>query len=186
MLLRSLIAGATALALISSAEGRPHQMARIKCVGLFCGLVSESAPSPVAKQAHYKGHRRVVRRPYVPHARPRNNAPVTRAANPAGEIVAHPAGCPHIAFCGCGTAVKVFGAPIRALWLARNWLRFPPAEPAPGMIAVRRDGHHVFAIERVIDRDHVWAYDPNSGNHLTREHVVNLRGRYWIRNPRGA
>jgi len=96
------------------------------------------------------------------------------------QIVPHPAGCPSRAFCGCGTAVKIFGAPIRSLWLAANWFRFPRAEPAPGMVAVRQ--HHVFAILRVIDSRHVLAYDANSGGHLTRIHPVSLQG-YSVRNP---
>lgn len=99
------------------------------------------------------------------------------------QIVPNPRGCPPVAFCGCGTAVRIFGAPIRSLWLAANWFRFPPAEPGPGMVAVRR--HHVFAILEVVDREHVLAYDANSGRHLTRIHVVSLRG-YSVRNPRGG
>jgi hypothetical protein len=98
------------------------------------------------------------------------------------EILPHPSGCPRRAFCGCGAAVRIFGAPIRTLWLAANWFRFPPAAPAPGMIAVRR--HHVFVIERVIDRRRVVAYDANSGGHLTRRHVRSLAG-YSVRNPQG-
>lgn len=101
-------------------------------------------------------------------------------------VIAHPAGCPHRAFCGCGVSLHIFGRAVVSggLALARNWLRFPPALPGPGMVAVRRDGHHVFAIERVIDRMHVLAFDPNSGGHLTRLHVVSLRN-YSVRNPRG-
>src|SRR5262245_13468351 len=57
-------------------------------------------------------------------------------------IVLHPQGCPRRLFCGCGAAVRIFGAPIRSLWLAANWFRFPRTAPAAGMVAVRR--HHVF------------------------------------------
>lgn len=98
------------------------------------------------------------------------------------EILPHPNGCPRRAFCGCGAALKVFGSPIRALWLAANWFRYPHADPAPGMVAVRR--HHVFVIEHVINRSTVIAYDANSGRHLTRRHVRSLAG-YSIRNPHG-
>lgn len=104
-----------------------------------------------------------------------------RGGHAAGEIVAHPSGCPSTAFCGCGTAVEIFGAPIRSLWLAANWFRFPRAEPGPGMVAVRR--HHVFAIREYRD-GRALAYDPNSGGHLTRVHWVSLRG-YTVVNPRG-
>ena len=97
-------------------------------------------------------------------------------------VVAHPSGCPARAFCGCGTAVRLLGAPVRSLWLAANWFRFPRAAPAPGMAAVRR--HHVFAIEQVLGNGKVLAYDPNSGGHKTRIHVRSLAG-YVIVNPRG-
>lgn len=98
----------------------------------------------------------------------------------AASIQPHPPGCPSRAFCGCGTALHVFGKNIRSLWLARNWYRFPPATPAPGMVAVRR--HHVFAILKVLDRSRVIAYDPNSGGHKTRIHIRSLAG-YSVRNP---
>ena len=101
----------------------------------------------------------------------------------AGEsYLPHPAGCPRIAFCGCGAAVEVFGRPIRELWLAAKWLQFPRASPAPGMVAVRQ--HHVFVIREVNGDGTVLAYDANSGGHRTRVHTVSLRG-YSVRNPRG-
>ncbi len=96
------------------------------------------------------------------------------------EVLPHPAGCPRRLFCGCGAAVKVFGAPIRALWLAANWLKYPRADPAPGMVAVRRG--HVFVIEANLGGGRVIAYDANSGKGLTRRHVRSLAG-YSVRNP---
>ena len=99
------------------------------------------------------------------------------------HIVSNPAGCPRIAFCGCGAAVEVFGKPIRELWLAANWLLFPRASPAPGMVAVRQ--HHVFVIREVHGDGTVLAYDANSGGHRTRIHNVSLRG-YSVRNPHGG
>ncbi len=105
----------------------------------------------------------------------------TTAAD-TSQVVDHPAGCPRTAFCGCGAAVRIFGAPIRSLWLAANWFRFPAAAPAPGMAAVRP--HHVFVIEQVLGNGLALAYDANSGGHRTRVHVVSLRG-YRIVNPRG-
>lgn len=100
-------------------------------------------------------------------------------------IVAHPEGCPRIAFCGCGVARYVFGqinGGMRNLWLAANWFRYPRAEPGPGMVAVRQ--HHVFAIVRVLGGGRVLAYDPNGGRHKTWMHVRSLVG-YSVRNPRG-
>lgn len=99
----------------------------------------------------------------------------------SAEILPHPAGCARRAFCGCGVSIKVFGKPIRELFLARNWLRFPSAAPASGMVAVRNG--HVFYIERVLDNGTVLAYDPNSGGHKTRRHVRSLAG-FSVRNPR--
>lgn len=100
-----------------------------------------------------------------------------------GTILPHPGGCPRIAFCGCGAAIEVFGRPVRELWLAANWFRFPPASPAAGMVAVRR--HHVMVIREYRGDGMALVYDANSGGHLTRLHVVSLRG-YSIRNPHGA
>jgi hypothetical protein len=98
------------------------------------------------------------------------------------QIVSHPAGCPSRAFCGCGASIEVFGRSIRELWLAANWLKFPPAAPAPGMVAVRR--HHVFVIREVLGDGRVLAYDANSGGRQTRIHVRSLAG-FSVRNPHG-
>ena len=99
-----------------------------------------------------------------------------------GRIVSHPAGCPGSAFCGCGASVRLFGHPVRDLYLASNWFRFPRAAPAPGMVAVRN--HHVFVIEAVNGDGTVVAYDANSGGHQTRVHTVSLSG-YSVRDPHG-
>jgi hypothetical protein len=97
------------------------------------------------------------------------------------EILRHPHGCPRTEFCGCGAAVHVFGAPIRALWRAAAWFRFPRARPAPGRVAVRR--HHVFVLEQHI-RGNLWmVFDANSGHHLTRRHPRSISG-YVIVEPR--
>lgn len=102
-----------------------------------------------------------------------------------GEVtlLPHPTGCPSRAFCGCGAALEVFGKEVRELWLARNWFKFPRAEPAPGTVAVRR--HHVFVIRRVVSPGVVLAYDANSGGHKTRLHLRSLAG-YTVVNPRGS
>ena len=102
-----------------------------------------------------------------------SRTPATRSYG-SGTVVEHPAGCPYRLFCGCGVSVRVFGHPVRDLYLAENWGRFHSASPGPGMVAYRSG--HVFYIESVIDSDTVMAYDPNSGGHLTRVHPVSLRG----------
>lgn len=98
----------------------------------------------------------------------------------ADHIVSHPSGCPRIAFCGCGVSVKVFGHPVRSLFLASNWFRFPRAIPGPGMVAVRN--HHVMLILAYDANGNATVYDPNSGGHLTRIHQHTLAG-YRIVNP---
>jgi hypothetical protein len=92
----------------------------------------------------------------------------------------HPPGCPHRQFCGCGTSVRVFGHPVRNLYLAANWFRFPRTYPHTGAVAVRQ--HHVFYIERYDGDGLALAYDPNSGGHMTRLHEVRLIG-YTIVQP---
>lgn len=106
---------------------------------------------------------------------------VRYATERAATIVAHPEGCPHTAFCGCGAAVRVFGHAVRELWLASNWFKFPRSSPAPGMVAVR--SHHVFVLEADLGGG-VWqVYDANSGGHATRIHARSIAG-YTIVNPR--
>ena len=106
-----------------------------------------------------------------------------RSASYGETIVSHPAGCPWHAFCGCGVSVKVFGHPVRKLFLASNWFRFPRASPAAGMVAVRN--HHVMYIMSVDANGNATVYDPNSGQHQTRIHTRSLAG-YSVRNPHGA
>jgi hypothetical protein len=98
-------------------------------------------------------------------------------------ILPHPAGCPARAFCGCGAAVEVFGRPVRSLWLAANWLRYPRTAPAPGMVAARRG--HVFVIRQVLGGGRVLAFDANSGGRKTRLHVRSLAG-FTVVDPSGA
>ena len=109
---------------------------------------------------------------------------VQRSAPPAqkqpSEVVSHPDGCPHVAFCGCGAAVRVFGKAVRSLWLAVNWLGFSRTDPAPGMVGVTR--HHVMVLESHVQGDQWVVYDANSGGHLTRVHVRSIAG-YTIVNP---
>ena len=110
----------------------------------------------------------------------RLTVPSTRTVSPA-TVQPHPAGCPSRAFCGCGASVRLFGRPVRELYLAANWLKFPRAAPAPGMAAARPG--HVFVLEQHV-RDDVWlVYDANSGGRQTRLHERSVRG-YAIVNPR--
>ena len=99
------------------------------------------------------------------------------------NILPHPSGCPRTAFCGCGVSVKVFGHPVRNLFLASNWRRFPRTSPAPGMVAVRN--HHVMLIVALDGNGNATVYDPNSGGHQTRQHVRSLSG-YYVVNPNGS
>jgi hypothetical protein len=95
-------------------------------------------------------------------------------------LLQHPAGCPRSAFCGCGASVELFGHPVRSLYLAANWYRFPRTYPAPNTVGVRR--HHVFVLKQHIRGD-VWlVYDANSGHHATRLHARSISG-YTIVNP---
>lgn len=138
-----------------------------------------------AKVAKYTRPHRYVRNYVRPNLTQRTQVSVQSVSTEAHpqQIVAHPAGCPRSLFCGCGTAVHIFGSPIRSLWLAANWLKFPRAAPGPGMVAARHG--HVFAIEKDLGNGMVLAYDPNSGRGLTRIHVVSLRG-YSVVNPHGG
>jgi hypothetical protein len=114
--------------------------------------------------------------------RTEHRSPADVGSTPASstQIVEHPSGCPQTAFCGCGAAVRIFGKPVRYLWLAANWFHFPRAAPAPGMVAVRQ--HHVFVLEARLDRGLWLVYDANSGRHLTRVHARSIAG-YTIVNP---
>jgi hypothetical protein len=96
-------------------------------------------------------------------------------------MLPHPSGCPHVAFCGCGAALEVFGHDVRRLWLAANWFAFPRATPAPGMVGVRQ--HHVFVLKQQLSGNIWMANDYNSGGHMSRYHAVDI-SRYTIVNPR--
>lgn len=100
-----------------------------------------------------------------------------------GSIVSHPAGCPTRLFCGCGVSVRVFGRPVRSLFLAANWGRFPSAAPGSGMVAYRSG--HVMYIEQYLGNGSAIVYDPNSGGGATRVHNRSLRG-YRVVNPRAG
>lgn len=99
------------------------------------------------------------------------------------EILPHPQGCPRRAFCGCGASVNLFGRPVRELYLAANWFRFPRAEPGHNMAAVRRG--HVFVLKEHIKGDTWLVFDANSGGRRTRLHHRSIRG-YAIVDPMGG
>lgn len=100
-------------------------------------------------------------RPLRPHA----------ARLEVGTLLAHPAGCPRIAFCGCGAASHL-GLHDRRLWLARNWPRYYRGSTP---VAVWRG--HVAVIDHMTGPHTAMVYDYNSGGH---------RSRYWERDLRGA
>lgn len=117
-----------------------------------------------------------------------NNAPRAaargryRVSQAGTTMLAHPAGCPRVAFCACGAAVKVFGKAVRALWPARAWFRFPRAHAGSEMVAVRR--HHVFVLDRQAEGGLWWVWDYNSGHHQSRHHIRDISG-FTIVNPLG-
>lgn len=117
---------------------------------------------------------------YQPLSQKHTKSHKQRAVRGDAQIVAHPAGCPSRAFCGCGVSVRAFGHPVRELYLAANYRRFPPAPLAAGMVAYR--SHHVVYIEVPHPDGTATVYDPNSGGHLTRIHTISLAG-YRIVNP---
>lgn len=99
-----------------------------------------------------------------------------------GAVVGgRPAGCPH-RFCGCALSLKLFGRIVARLNLAANWLTFPRAAPAPGMVAARRG--HVFQLI-AHSGGNIWrVWDANSGGGRIRVHDRSIRG-YAIVNPHG-
>ena len=91
------------------------------------------------------------------------------------QVVSHPEGCPRVQFCGCGVSVRVFGHPVRELWLVRNWYRYPRAPAAPGNVAILGSQHVAYILQAYGDGT-ATLYDPNSGGGLTRIRRVSLRG----------
>lgn len=96
------------------------------------------------------------------------------------QTLAHPEGCPRRTFCGCGASVHLFGRPIRSLFLASNWLKFPRSAPGYNKVAVRRG--HVFVLKQDIGGTTWLVYDANSGGRATRLHPRSIAG-YTIVSP---
>jgi hypothetical protein len=164
----------------------PAQAARHPNGQQFCRVYSTDAGATAFRCWAKAGARKSVRsfrgRHRVAHARKHHRGVGARVRD-RGQIVAHPAGCPRVAFCGCGAALRLFGEARRSLWLAANWLRFPRAEPGPDMAAVRT--HHVMVILVYHGNGRATVYDANSGGHRTRIHERSLAG-YRIVNPRAG
>lgn len=160
MLLRLILAALCCALFVSQADARPRH-GRAATLDPGCNVIfpCEAASASLRARPSRSGERAVAR-------------PV--------QILPHPAGCPRRAFCGCGAAVRLFGSPVRSLWLAAAWFRFPRAAPAPGTVAVRR--HHVFVLESHLGGSTWLAYDANSGGHATRLHARSIVG-YVIVNP---
>ena len=91
------------------------------------------------------------------------------------QVVSHPEGCPQSQFCGCGVSVRVFGHPVRELFLVRNWYRYPRAAAAAGNVAILGSQHVAYIVQAYGDGT-ATLYDPNSGGGLTRIRRVSLRG----------
>jgi hypothetical protein len=180
MIRTAILAVAALLALSLNAEARQRHRAVVADPGCNVIFPCEGvAPSPRGERiVKSMGGFGSAQKVYMP----RSDARVS-TGHREEAIVAHPSGCPARAFCGCGAAVRVFGSPIRSLWLAANWFKFPRAAPAPGMAAVR--AHHVFVLEAYLGGNTWTVYDANSGGHQTRIHARSIAG-YVIVNPRGG
>jgi hypothetical protein len=100
----------------------------------------------------------------------------------SSQIISHPIGCPPRAYCGCGASIEAFGHSVRSLWLAANWFKFRRTPPSEGMAMVRP--HHVAILKQHIQGSLWLVVDHNSGKHLSRIHVRDIRG-YTIVNPHG-
>lgn len=155
--MRSLFAVFVSLLLISSADARPrHHQAHVNISqGIIICNQQGCSDRPVFGEVQTRRER-------------------IAASYDDGRIVDHPAGCPRLAFCGCGVSVWAFGHSDRSLWPAAAYYRFPRSSPAAGNVAVWR--HHVAGIISVNSDGSALLYDPNSGGHLTRIHVRSLAG----------
>lgn len=160
---------------------------------IFCGLFLVSTSTASAHRArhhhHHVKHHAKHHKMYRVHGHAsfhwsyRERATRMLGIVPRDTIMlAHPSGCPHRAFCGCG-AMRYLGMNDRSLWLAAAWLRYPRTAPAPRMVAVRGRHHVVVLLHEV--RGSVWrVYDANSGRHQTREHNIDI-SRFSVRDPTG-
>jgi hypothetical protein len=172
------------LAIITTSAAHAHHYRRaLIAPSAVCWLFCDASS---AQSASARPNRRggvIYRRLSVPEDRlePAGRVWAGEASHRSAGIVPNPAGCPRVAFCGCGASVRLFGRSVRELWLAANWLKkFPRAAPAPGMAAVRQ--HHVMVLEARGEHGGWVVYDANSGGHATRIHERSLTG-YVIVDP---
>ena len=176
MIQRVLIACLFVVAGSAASEARPLQTsyARECNVTMPCDFSLAQSQKPTMSRLTHRGQ---LSQSYaMASVRPASS----EASVDAGRVIGgRPAGCPR-SFCGCGAAIKVFGHIVPELNLASNWLRFPRAAPAPGMVAARHG--HVFVLEQHVGGDVWMAYDANSGGRSTRIHARSLRG-YTVVNP---
>jgi hypothetical protein len=163
---------------------------RVFLVTLFvCACVSGANASylisPTGEFVHQpqRAYGRMVRTFKPTRQVPVHISHVATAASSA-EVVSHPEGCPRSLFCGCGVSVRVFGHPVRDLWLVQNWYRFPRAEAAAGNVAILGSRHVAYILQAYGDGT-ATLYDPNSGGGLTRVHRVSLRG-WAVVDPRAT
>lgn len=171
------------VALASTAEARPRPVVCVEtgtvqapsCMGQNFLVGVKSIKVKMRRQHSVSGHK----------ANKHGHKSAVLSHRVSAQIVSHPSGCPSSSFCGCGASVRIFGRSVRELWLAANWFKFPRAEPAPRMVAVRRDGHHVFVLEHHLGGKTWLVYDANSGRHQTRIHARSIAG-YQIVNPRAG
>lgn len=176
-------------------------------IKILCAVLALMASVSVAearKAKHVKHHRHLITQDlgFVPLFQPdwfshNAGAPrttanfppargnfVTRAVNSVAQMLPHPQGCPRKAFCGCGTAVEFFRSPVRSLWLAAAWLKFPRTSPGPGTAAVAPNRHHVVKVVEHVGGSNFAVIDHNSGRNRSRLHVRNLAGWTFV-SPRG-
>jgi len=144
----------------------------------ICAFVSGAKASylisPLGETAQHPIHRAYGRAVHEVR-RVREIVQSVSHASMNAEVVSHPQGCPRIQFCGCGVSVRVFGHPVRELWLVQNWYRYPRAEAAPGNVAILGSRHVAYILQAYGDGT-ATLYDPNSGGGLTRIRRVSLRG----------
>lgn len=156
-------------------------LAAVALLGLLAAPITAEA-KPGIQRAHVKQSvqprkpalRHRLRRHRVKHPR------YVRMAEAGGSYLPHPSGCPARAFCACGAAFEIFGIARRDLWPANAWYRFPRAAPGYHKVAVRP--HHVFVLREQIEGTRWLTADYNSGGHLSRLHVRDIRG-YTIVDP---
>ena len=115
-------------------------------------------------------------------ARPRHHFPARIDANGNDSVtyLPHPAGCPRIAFCGCG-ARKALGIDDARLNLANNWPRL-----YRGSTPIAHWSHHVAIVREMYGDGTALLEDYNSGGHLSRLHRRSIAGAQILGGGAGA